>query len=509
MSPATMSPAGAPPANTDIAGATFADVEPRVFRGRSIDELIPQIEAELGADAIVVRRRRGLEGGIGGFFQRPFVEVEAKPGTPRVDRYDEDPEPALPPAQSDAPIPAVPRPAGAYVTDALATIAAAAGADQRAEVRAFRAAPAMPAETAPTMPARTARTMPAETAPAMPAETMPAASSAPAIEDPFMPSSAEQTTEFRELTPDTFAGALAEAVAMPAPTEIPSPAGTEALAPSFAPISSSLSPMPLTPSPAPAVLPRHERARAGIEQGLLDVGMSADFARELVDMAIAHELPFAPRIGLAKAVHAALSARIPRAPLLPAPSATLAVVGPGGAGKTSCCAALLSTYRKAEVLPASCATIMLAQEREELSMLLSPYAMEPLPVASARARQVLAGARAQGLLLVDLPPLSRADRSAVRRIAALLGELGVDRTMVALPATLGATAAAQLLGALSPLRATGVAITHADETDQLGVAVEAACRFGLAPEYLLGRSRARTGLSRIDPTQLADRLLTS
>jgi hypothetical protein len=237
--------------------------------------------------------------------------------------------------------------------------------------------------------------------------------------------------------------------------------------------------------------------------------MSEVFARELVDMAIAHELPFAPRIGLARAVHGALAARIPRMPLLPAPNATLAVVGPGGSGKTSCCAAILNTYRRAALLPASCATIMLAEEREELTMLLSPYVMEPLPLASARAKQVLASAREQGLLLLDLPPLSRAERTAVRRIAALLDELQVDRTMVALPATLGARAAAQLLDALSPLHARGVAITHADETDQLGVAVEAACRFGLAPEYLLGRTRARGGLSRIDPTQLADQLLTS
>ncbi len=79
--------------------------------------------------------------------------------------------------------------------------------------------------------------------------------------------------------------------------------------------------------------------------------------------------------------------------------------------------------------------------------------------------------------------------------------------LVALPATLGAKAAAQLLEALRPLRPTGLAITHADETDQIGVAVEAACRFGLAPEYLLDRGRLRGGLTRIDPTHLADRLL--
>ncbi len=41
--------------------------------------------------------------------------------------------------------------------------------------------------------------------------------------------------------------------------------------------------------------------------------------------------------------------------------------------------------------------------------------------------------------------------------------------VVALPATLGAKAAAQLLGALAPLRASAVAITHSDETNQLGL----------------------------------------
>jgi hypothetical protein len=90
----------------------------------------------------------------------------------------------------------------------------------------------------------------------------------------------------------------------------------------------------------------------------------------------------------------------------------------------------------------------------------------------------------------------------------LLAELQSERVVVALPATLGATAAAQLLGALAPLGATALAVTHADETDQVGVVVEAACRFHLAPEYML--DRARSGgwrLSRIDPTGLAAKLL--
>jgi hypothetical protein len=52
------------------------------YRGRSLEELLPKIRAELGPDAIVLRRREGLAGGVGGFFQRPFVEVEARQALP-------------------------------------------------------------------------------------------------------------------------------------------------------------------------------------------------------------------------------------------------------------------------------------------------------------------------------------------------------------------------------------------------------------------------------------------
>jgi flagellar biosynthesis GTPase FlhF len=54
--------------------------ETKTFRGRSLEEVLPQIRAELGADAIVVRRREGLAGGVAGFFQRSFIEVDARVG---------------------------------------------------------------------------------------------------------------------------------------------------------------------------------------------------------------------------------------------------------------------------------------------------------------------------------------------------------------------------------------------------------------------------------------------
>src|SRR3954462_4093815 len=51
----------------------------KTYRGRTLEEVLPKIKADLGADAEIVRQRSGLTGGVGGFFQRACVEVEARP----------------------------------------------------------------------------------------------------------------------------------------------------------------------------------------------------------------------------------------------------------------------------------------------------------------------------------------------------------------------------------------------------------------------------------------------
>ena len=218
-------------------------------------------------------------------------------------------------------------------------------------------------------------------------------------------------------------------------------------------------------------------------------------------------LPLAPRIGLAQAVRATIAQRIPVAPALPTKGAAIVLVGAGGAGKTTCCAALLGAYRSSSTLAASYATIARPEEGD-LEMILTPNVMKPTPAASPRALRALRKARSEGIAVIDTPGVSPADRSGIREIASLLTELGPERIVVALPATLGAAAAAQLLEALGPIGANALALTHADETDQIGVAIEAACKFDLAPEFML--ERARSGgwrISRVDPTSLAAKLL--
>ena len=54
----------------------------RTYRGRKLEDLIPQIREELGPDAIILRQREGLIGGVGGFFAQKCVEVDAQAAQP-------------------------------------------------------------------------------------------------------------------------------------------------------------------------------------------------------------------------------------------------------------------------------------------------------------------------------------------------------------------------------------------------------------------------------------------
>ena len=86
-----MSTTNLEPTNGHVNGHVPPDPQLRTYRGRTLEELLPKIRAELGPDAVVVRQRDGLMGGVGGFFQQRFVEVEARRGVPRIDVYDEPP----------------------------------------------------------------------------------------------------------------------------------------------------------------------------------------------------------------------------------------------------------------------------------------------------------------------------------------------------------------------------------------------------------------------------------
>jgi flagellar biosynthesis GTPase FlhF len=87
--------------------ARNTEFEPRTYRGSDLEELLPKIRAELGPDAMVVRQREGLQGGVGGFFQRRCVEVVARRATPRVNVYDDSPAAPEPEPEPEPESPAI------------------------------------------------------------------------------------------------------------------------------------------------------------------------------------------------------------------------------------------------------------------------------------------------------------------------------------------------------------------------------------------------------------------
>ena len=525
------------------------DTATRVYRGRSVEELVPQIQRDLGSDAIILRRREGLTGGMFGFFQRAFVEIEAMPGAPGVDVYDETPEqePAVPP------VPATPQ---YELPPAPQAPVSEPPPPPTAEYPPVAAAPTYPTPApAPVSPSPPLPASAPEPASPPPEETQsasylqrpggpgyepyppirsaygspptPPVPSAPTTPEPFYsrePAAPTTAGGSAYVTAHLAALARADRTKLPPRAATPGrpadPLGWAAEIPELAPREQPQSfPSPLTRAPAAKAGERPgerrtvgpgstTRAQAGVARSLSRCGIGDELARDLIEGASAHALALAPRAGLAQAVRTTLAQRIPVAPPLPTKGAAIVIVGAGGAGKTTCCAALLGAYRKSSSLSASCATIAREDEEGELRMLLSPYVMKPTPVGSTRALRALRKARGEGLAVVDTPSLSPSDRAGVRELGKLLAELSPERVVVALPATLGATAAAQLLQSLRPLGANALALTHADETDQFGVAVEAACRFGLAPEYMLERARGGGWrLRQLLPSALAERLL--
>ncbi len=546
----------------------------RVYRGRTVEELIPKIEAELGGDAIVVRREKGLTGGFAGFFQRPFVEIEAKAGTPRVDRYDEaGGAPALPDALTGNAAAALPHPPASRapaLPDALTGNAAAAlphppasGAPALPDALAGNAAAALPhppASGAPALPdalagppasapqarppageaaatpadqiaaefeeltpasfiaaagtpahdpftaalahAESALPAPVVTRTAVPArpaveQQAPAQPQAPAhLQEPAQPQALAQ--QLAPIQPQTAAQTAAQTPAEAQPPQTVAPAGaaptlatpaTQATSQEPPPVQHQAAPAPAAPATQAAPTPPRGRARAKIEEQLLGCGIGEALMRELIETAAAHTLALmGARTSLAGAVQRTLAQRIPAAKPLPVGGAAVALVGPGGSGKTSCAQAFLAAYGARSTVGATHATLAAGEE----------------------PAKELGQAREQGLLVLDLPAVSPADRGAIRAQAVQLQSVKPDRVVLALPATLGARAAAQLLEALRPLGVDALALTHTDETDQLGVAVEAACLYGLAPAYLLsgGGGGGRGDLTQIDPAELAQRLLS-
>jgi flagellar biosynthesis GTPase FlhF len=214
-------------------------------------------------------------------------------------------------------------------------------------------------------------------------------------------------------------------------------------------------------------------------------------------------LPFVVAGDLAVAVREEVVRALPRFAGLPSGGAVVAVVGTGGVGKTRVAAALAVAYGGGSALAARAIAVGGAREGSSLVGLLAGRGV-PVTVGEEFGGRERRGGE---FVVVDTPALSPADGDGIALLGERLAVLECDGVLVAMPASVGLGAARQMLAAFAPLGVSGIVLTHVDETDQQGVAIELSIGTGVPLAYLHGGSDSRGALRSANPEHLAHELL--
>jgi flagellar biosynthesis protein FlhF len=401
----------------------------KTYRARSLSEALVQVREELGPNAIVVRRREGLEGGVAGFFKKAVVEIEAQPGGPSLDVRDDE-SVAMPEVG-----PAMPEAAPADVAPVLAREAAAAG---------FAAALATAQGTAPTVhtdPAIDAIPQPRDSAP----EVVPVRAAAPAF--------------------------VAEPVAV-------------AVAPAAA-----AAPAPLA---APAVdHPEAERVLGALRRAGLSESFATTVVDEAAIHGLpfatgeGHALrPFVAR---------ALARRLEVAPVnRPCAVAVVGAGGSGKTAVIARLAMAYAAAGRIPVAVIALRSKDGGAELARLLAPagVPMWATDDVEGAAARIANLRRGALVL-VDTPALPAQMSADPFVTDALGADLRRLGIDEVHLALPAVLAGEVARDMLTAARSLGADRLAVTHSDATARLGMVVELAAEAGLPISYLADTAAVR------------------
>ncbi len=446
------------------------DGDVKTYRGRSLEELLPQIRAELGPDAIVLRRREGLTGGIGGFFQRSYVEVEAS-GPNGAEEMHAVAEAALETRNDHATADGMASPAIQLLLDQASPFADQLKSAQRADRSAAERAADILGSTAMTDPGLYG----------------PQPNLGPPGQEPAVP--AAPLEDLVDLVDDGVAD-------FEPPTFTP----PSFEAPAAFPHDGAVAPAP--PETFQALMAPRPAAAAAAERRLVLAGLDSGLAADVVGEAVVHGVPFSSPRSLKRLVRSALARRIPvLARRGPQPRA-MAFVGAGGAGKTTAAGHVAAAYA-AGSLPVLAVALRAADGGAALRARLAPVDVAVHAAADGvEARRILDVARG-AMVIVDTPAISLRDAEGLRALADDLAALDLQEVHLALPATLSAAAAAELARALDDVGLTHVALTRVDETEHPGAPIGFCITSGGPLSYLCERDSVEPA----DPTSIAQRLL--
>ena len=441
--------------------------ETRTYRGGSLEELLPRIRAELGDDAVVVRQREGLTGGVAGFFQKRTVEIEARRGQSSlgVEWFAGDPE-------EDAIVTPSPRftslPAEEPVTvSAPAPEAVAASAPAPPTVAVTPPPPAEPAPNSPFAAYLSAAGVP-DPAPSPAENGLPEGVPAALTGDAFPNAEELMRDALAAHRPPPPPPPPAEPIvtspqvdAIPVPEPEPVAVGPEpepepepepvAAAPAWEPPTPTPAP-PSPPTPAPAAVvasvARPQAARHLITT-LTSRGLEPTLAATVVDDALLHRLPLEPVSTLPGAVASQLAARIPVATLSGPGPRTVVLAGAAGSGAPRLVAGIAGAYATRTTLDVACVALRTPDGGRALAAALAPLGVPvhtAMDGADAATHVRLLGHDA--LVLVDTAPVTPDDAG---HLANDLGALGPHELHLALGPGGGPSASA-LMQILRPHR---------------------------------------------------------
>lgn len=187
----------------------------------------------------------------------------------------------------------------------------------------------------------------------------------------------------------------------------------------------------------------------------------------------------------------------------------VAFVGPSAAGKTTSLVKLALQYGVAARVPVqilSTDTLRIGGSEQ-----LGAYArimgvgFQVAP-SMAALEQALEECRSKRLVLIDTPGYGRADIDEAAELKAFLARNPHVEVQLVLPATLRPTSLSSVLGRFTALRPAKLLLTHLDDVETAGAALDAAIRSALPISFLATGQQVPDDLEPASKERLTDKL---